>query len=70
MKFDYAPYTRVFLRYLIGYLTVKGFLPEEVSQMITNDPELLMILNAAVGVALFGIVEGWYRLAKKYNWKT
>lgn len=65
-----APYTRIILRYGVGYLGVKGFLPVELTDMITSDPELLTVLNLAAAALIGGVVEAWYILAKKFGWST
>jgi len=60
-----APLTRIGLRYLAGYLVLKAIIPQDVADMIANDPELA----GAVGAAIAAAVEGMYALAQKYGWK-
>lgn len=67
---DFAPYTRILLRYGLGYMAFRGFLPVELTDMITNDPELINLLNLVAAAMLGGAVEGWYALAKKMGWAT
>lgn len=57
---------RIALRYLAGYLVLKGIVPQDIADMIAQDPELA----AAIGVAIGALVEGAYGLAKKLNWRT
>jgi hypothetical protein len=59
-------FLRIALRYLAGYLVLKGIVPEDVADMIAHDPEL----TAAIGVAIGAAVEGAYGLAKKLGWRT
>lgn len=59
-------YIRIALRYLAGYLVLKGILPEELANAIANDPELAVAIGVAIGV----VVEGAYALARKLGWKT
>lgn len=59
-------YVRVGLRYLAGYLVLKGVLPEEIARIIEEDPELA----AAVGVGIAAVVEWLYAKAKKLGWRT
>lgn len=59
-----AVYTRIILRYLAGYLVLKGVLPDEIGNMIANDPEIA----AAVGLAITVAVEGAYALARRFGW--
>ena len=59
-------YIRVVLRYLAGYLVLKGLLPQEIADMIEQDPELAGAVGALIAVA----VEGAYALAKRAGWRT
>lgn len=59
-------YVRVGLRYLAGYLVLKGLIPEEIARIIEEDPELSII----IGTALAGVVEWTYAKAKKLGWRT
>lgn len=61
-----SPAVRIALRYLAGYLVLKWAVPQDVADMIANDPEVA----AAVGVLIAACVEGAYGLAKKYGWAT
>lgn len=57
---------RIVLRYLAGYLVLKGIVPQDIADMIAQDPELA----AAIGIAIGALVEGAYGLAKKWGWRT
>lgn len=59
-------YIRIGLRYLAGYLVIKGLLPEDLANTISADPEII----AAIGLIIGVIVEGAYALARKLGWKT
>lgn len=59
-------YIRIALRYIAGYLALVGLLPEDIADMIANDPELA----AVIGMALATGVEAIYRLAKRLGWRT
>lgn len=59
-------YARILLRYLAGYLVIRGFLPQDIADLIANDPELAGLVGAGIAFA----VEYAYRLAKKHGWKT
>ena len=61
-----APFTRIGLRYLAGYLLLKGFIPQDVADMIANDPELAGAVGALIAVG----VEGAYAFARKHGWAT
>ena len=59
-------FIRIGLRYLAGYLVLKGIVPEDVADMIAHDPELAV----AVGALIAAMVEGAYGLARKMGWRT
>lgn len=59
-------FLRIALRYLAGYLVLKGIVPEDMADIIAHDPELA----AAIGVAIGAAVEGAYAFAKRMGWRT
>lgn len=62
-----APFIRIALRYLGGYLVARGFLAQSEAGLF-NDPELVASLSYG-GAALCALIgEGWYALAKKWGW--
>jgi hypothetical protein len=72
-----APLIRIVLRYLAGLLVGAGIFTPELAQELAADPELIDILTqlvdwliVATGVALGGLTEWAYRLAKKHGWAT
>lgn len=58
--------TRIALRYLAGYLVLKGILPQDLADTIAADPELAALVGGAIMVA----VESFYAVAKRMGWKT
>lgn len=58
--------TRIILRYIAGYLVLYGLVPQEIADMISNDPDIAI----AVGAVLVAAVEIFYALAKKFGWQT
>lgn len=63
-------WTRIILRYGVGYLAAKGFIPEELMNLVATDPDLQMIVHSVIGAALVAAIEGAYKLAQKYGWPT
>lgn len=64
-----APFIRIGLRYLGGYLAARGFLAQS-DVGLFNDPELVAAISYG-GAALCALVgESWFFLAKKFGWKT
>lgn len=57
---------RIGLRYVAGYLVIKNIIPQEIADMIANDPEIAFV----VGGALAAVAEGAYALAKRRGWAT
>lgn len=57
---------RILLRYLAGYLILKGVLPEDIARMIENDPEIAAVIGALIAAG----VESLYAVAKRLGWRT
>lgn len=60
-----GPTSRIALRYLAGFLLLKGIIPQELADQIAADPDLLALLGAGLTIA----VEGFYFAAKKLGWR-
>ena len=67
-----APYIRIILRYLAGFLVAKGITDAATAELIATDPSLLDgLLSAASaiwGALVASVAELWYRMAKKFGW--
>ncbi|MCW5706756.1 hypothetical protein [Shinella sp.] len=57
---------RILLRYLAAALVTMGVLDSEIGAQIGADPDLLMLLGMAIGLA----VEMTYAAAKRLGWTT
>lgn len=55
---------RVILRYLAGYLVLKGLI--NASQVdFFNDPDVQLFVEMGIGLVLGGAAEGWLVLTRK-----
>ena len=62
--------TRILLRYGIGIAVGAGWLSSEVGSQISNDPDVIALVDYA-GLAIGGLaIEGWYWLAKRWGGAT
>ncbi len=61
-----ATIARIFLRYAAGALVAAGYLDADLGNQIGADPDILIIVGGALGVA----VELAYAFAKKRGWAT
>jgi hypothetical protein len=61
-----AVIARIVLRYAAGALIAAGYLDPHMGRELGADPDLVMLLGAALGLA----VEGAYAVAKKLGWTT
>lgn len=61
-----AVFIRIALRYVCGYLVIKNILPQDIADVIANDPDLAMVIGLAVAL----VVETAYGLAKRWGWTT
>lgn len=59
---------RIVLRYGAGALIAHGLLDAESGNFLADDPDVVMLIETGVGVALAGLSEGWYWLAHKWGW--
>ena len=57
---------RIVLRYLSGALVAYGFIPHEVGAELALDPDLALIIGAAIGA----VTEAAYALAKRNGGAT
>lgn len=63
-----APLSRIILRYAIGYFGAKGIVPTEVLALLSEDPEVVVMIENGIALACGALVEYWYTLAVKYGW--
>lgn len=61
-----GPFARILLRYLAGFLLLKGMLPQDIADQIANDPDLVMLIGGGIMLG----VEGFYFVAKRMGWRT
>ena len=57
---------RIALRYLAGALLAAGYLDTGLADTLSTDPDMLMLLGAAIG----GATEGLYAVARRMGWAT
>lgn len=60
---NYAPLSRIILRYVIGGLAMGSV---TVGEQLAADPDLVLYGSLALGA----VVEGAYALAKRKGWST
>lgn len=61
-----AVIARILLRYAAASLVTAGLLNADIGQQIGADPDILILVGGAVGLA----VEMTYAVAKKLEWTT
>lgn len=59
---------RILLRYASAALVAKGILSPDMGGLINGDPDVVMGVQVAVGVAAGLAAEGWYFLAGRFGW--
>ena len=60
-----APLSRSILRYLAGYLVLRAIIPQDMADMIANDPDLAILIGGAIAT----MVEGVWIIARKRKWE-
>lgn len=63
-----APFIRIALRLVIGYLFAKGFIPEDVSAEISDNPDVIAAIETAVLTAVGIVNEAWYLMSRRFGW--
>lgn len=61
---------RIALYIVAGWLYGRGYIAEEVKDLITTDPAMAASIEAAVAALLVAIPAAWWRLAKRFGWAT
>lgn len=61
-----AVLSRIALRYLAAALVTAGYLDSDLGQQIGADPDILILVGGAIGLA----VEMAYAAAKRLGWAT
>jgi len=61
-----AVLARIALRYLAAALVTAGYLDSDLGQQIGADPDILILVGGAIGLA----VEMAYAAAKRLGWAT
>ncbi|TGR84600.1 hypothetical protein EN866_32865 [Mesorhizobium sp. M2D.F.Ca.ET.223.01.1.1] len=59
---------RIALRYAAAVLVTRGLLGADDAAAISTDPDIQMVIEAGVGVAIAGATEAWHWAAQKFNW--
>lgn len=60
---------RIALRYVAGVLVARGLLGAEDAASFSADPDLQMILETGVGLAIGAAVEWWHYIARRFGWE-
>ena len=63
-----GPISRILLRVAAGALISKGYFAPEDANAITSDPDLVWVVEMALGGAVWGVTELWYSAARKFGW--
>ncbi len=64
-----APFIRILLRYVGGFLAARGLLAQTDSGVF-DDPELVAAVSYGLAAFCALASEGWYRLARRFGWST
>jgi hypothetical protein len=63
-------WSRIFLRYLSGFLISAGLLLPADAAAIIGDPEIVNAVALALGTLAAAVTETAYALAKRWGWST
>jgi hypothetical protein len=59
---------RIGLRYLAAALVAKGVFSPEIGSLLSNDPDISMMIEIAAGAVVGLSAEAWYYLASRFGW--
>jgi hypothetical protein len=65
-----AAFARILLRYASMALVMWGLLGPSDAKIVTADPDLAMIIEMGVGLAVMAGTELWYWAAKRFGGST
>jgi hypothetical protein len=59
---------RIALRYLAAALVAKGAFSPEIGDLLSNDPDMSIMVEIAAGAVVGRAAEAWYYLANRFGW--
>lgn len=65
-----AAIIRIALRYGAAALVARGILLPGDGAELAADPQVIDAIQIAAGLAMAGVAEVWYWLAKRFGWGT
>lgn len=66
----YGPAARILLRYLVGMALAFGWLPESVASQLSEDPDIVAMIEIGLPVLVGAATETWYAIAKRVGGAT
>jgi len=61
---------RIALYIIAGWLYGSGYIGEEVKSLITDDPQVVMSIEAGVSLLISAVPVVWWKLAHRFGWPT
>lgn len=65
-----APHVRVLIRYVLMYLTARGYISDAVASVIGADEELANLISTIIFAIGAAAIEWATALARRWGWKT
>ncbi len=63
-------YVRILLYIVSGWMVSSGLINEEVKRIITTDPAIADGVQLVLAALVSSISLYWWKLAKRFGWKT
>ena len=60
---------RIALRYLAGLLVAKGLISTGMGTELASDPDVIAVIELAVGTIAAIAAEWWWWLARRFSWE-
>jgi len=61
---------RIALYIVVGYLSRGGWLPQDIADEISSNPDMVWAIEAGISAMVGAGTLAWWRIAKKMGWST
>lgn len=63
-----APIARIISRYIVGAILMKAGIDATTAASVGADPDVVVVVQAGVGLGVAVVTEGFYALARRFGW--
>ncbi len=63
-------FIRIALYLFTGWLYGKGYIGDEVKELLTTDPQVVSAIEAGISAVIASVPIAWWQWAKRKGWAT